>query len=84
MSESFICVFAYPGTILFYKVIIFTSSYVLNQDILISVVTGCGPDCQGSIPGKDREFTLCHNVEVDSWAYPVFCSMSTGGKTAEV
>lgn len=76
--------FVYLGTSLFYKIMIFPLSYVVNQDILVSVVTGCGLDCQGLIPGKDSIFSFCYNVEINSWACPAFCVMSTGGTTAEV
>lgn len=28
-------------------------------------------DDQGSIPGRDREFPLCHHVHIGSGAYPL-------------
>jgi hypothetical protein len=49
-----------------------------SRDSSVCIATGYGPDGQGSIPGKDKIFSVLQNVQTDSGAYPASYKMSIG------
>jgi hypothetical protein len=50
-----------------------------SQDTAVGIATGYGMDGQGSIPGRDRDFSLLHGVKTGSGVHPVSYAMGTGG-----
>jgi hypothetical protein len=54
--------------------------HLVGLDCPIGIVMGYGLDGRDSIPGRDKTFSLLHNVQTGSGAQPASYPMGTAGE----
>jgi hypothetical protein len=52
---------------------------IVSRHSPVGIVTGYGLDGRGSIPGRDKIFSLLHIVQISSGAYTASYPKGTGG-----